>query len=135
MTDYEDGRVTANHEEVRAAAEALRLYLATAVPKGGMDLTMKLGSGPQSGEAHQHRIDMVNHVLQSINSTRRGHAEHSIARHKDGRTAVRYYSAEAKRLRWLVTHHPTDGDVVVDAIDELTDGWQVVYNAPWPVRS
>ncbi|KLI04538.1 MULTISPECIES: hypothetical protein [Mycolicibacterium] len=133
MTDYEDGRVTASFEEVRAAADTLRLYLSTSVPKG-FDLTMKLGSGESSGDSHQHRLEIVKQVLQSINTTRRGHAEYSIARQQDGRTAVRYYSAEAKRLRWLVTHHPTDGDVVVDAIDELTDGWQVIYNAPWPVQ-
>lgn len=133
MTDYEDGRVTASFGEVRAAAEALRLYLATALPKD-VDLSLKLGAGDGSVDADKHRAEIVKQVIQSINSTRRGHAEHSIARHKDGRTAVRYYSAEAKRLRWLVTHHPTDGDVVVDAIDELTDGWHVVYNAPWPVQ-
>lgn len=132
---YADGRLTADRGEIRAAAETVRAALQGVTDI--RDLTMKLGEGQGSLDAENRRARLVELILQAINRERLGHAEHTIARHPNGKTARRYYSTNACRLLWLITDPPTDGHVILDGVAELpdTENWVVCYNAPWQVTT
>lgn len=79
--------------------------------------------------------ELITVILQAMNTKRLGEAEESIARHRDGRTARRYYSETLGKLQWLITNPPSDKALEVDAVDELpaNEKWEVVYSAPWKV--
>jgi hypothetical protein len=130
----------ADPDEIAAANDVLRRMLAEfnirpAAPNGdtgGLDLTTKLGSGGRSREAVAARDAIVTGILRAINFKRLGYAENTVAVHKDGRMAKRYYDRMFCCLRWIILENE-QGEPSAQRVDELDGGWSIVHDKPWKV--
>lgn len=132
----------AGSDEIAAANEVLRRMLAEfniqpapsqqGPQAKGVDLTAKFASGDASGEAAKARDAIVTGILRAINFKRLGHAENTVAVHKDGRMAKRYYDRMFCCLRWIILENE-QGEPSAQRVDELDGGWSIVHDKPWKV--
>lgn len=131
----------ASPDEIAAANDVLRRMLAEfnvqpapseAPMVKGLDLTAKLGSGERSGEAAGAREAIITAILRAINFERLGYAENTVAVHKDGRMAKRYYDRMFCCLRWIILENE-QGEPSAQRVDELDGGWSIVHDKPWEV--
>jgi hypothetical protein len=138
---YADRRLMADPDEIAAANDVLRRMLTEfniqpAPSKGpqakGVDLTAKFASGDGAGEAAKARDAIVTGILRAINFKRLGYAEDTVAVHKDGRMAKRYYDRMFCCLRWIILENE-QGEPSAQRVDELDGGWSIVHDKPWQV--
>lgn len=122
---YTDRRLMASPDEIAAANDVLRRMLAefTVQPEP---------TRPETPEAAKARDTIITAILRAINFERLGHAENSVAVHKDGRMAKRYYDRMFCCLRWIILEDE-QGEPTAQRVDELDDGWSIVHDKPWQV--
>lgn len=127
-----DGRLTVSEEEL---ANVVRLLRET-VDESWLAVNLK----PDYGASQMKQIDpkaaktLFLSLIQKVNFTRLGFAEGTVATHRDGRLARRYYSDAEQRLTWLVVQPPSDKKVEVESGPELPGlGWSVRDDKPWQV--
>lgn len=131
--EQRDGRVVLRPSEWGTAVHAVRElvteeWLAKARLYSGSAGT----PGKLKDDAAQ---ELLRAALRAVNFYRCGAPQGSVAVHKDGRTARRYWSDSKQRLRWFITHPPQDSGVDVESIDEFPSSdvnWDIVFRPKWP---